>query len=143
FNATFLLMHLTGLFGMPRRTYTYEAGLGWDWLNLLSSVGGFVMAVGVAVIILDFLLHFRFGTAAPANPWKADTLEWATATPPAPYNFLALPEVSSRHPLWDQPELATDLAEGRGLLARASGDAREVLGTSASQTNVRELIRLP
>jgi cytochrome c oxidase subunit I+III len=143
FNATFLLMHLTGLFGMPRRVYTYEAGLGWDWLNLLSTVGGFVMAVGIAVIILDFLLHFRFGIAAPANPWKADTLEWATTTPPAPYNFLALPEVSSRHPLWDQPELATAIAEGRGLLARASGDNREVLGTGAVQTEVRELIRLP
>ena len=143
FNATFLLMHLTGLFGMPRRIYTYEAGLGWDWLNLLSSVGGFVMAVGVAVIILDFLLHFRFGTIAPANPWKADTLEWATTTPPAPYNFLSLPEVTSRHPLWDQPELAADLAAGRGLLARASGDAREALGTSASHATVRELIRLP
>lgn len=143
FNTTFLLMHLTGLFGMPRRIYTYDAGLGWDGLNLLSSVGGFVMAVGVAVIILDFLLHFRFGTRAPANPWKADTLEWATATPPHPYNFLSLPQVSSRHPLWDQPELATELAAGRGLLARSANEAREVLGTSASRGEIRELIRVP
>jgi cytochrome c oxidase, subunit I len=143
FNATFLLMHLTGLLGMPRRVYTYEAGLGWDWLNLLSSVGGFVMAVGIAVIILDFLLHFRFGTPAPTNPWKADTLEWAMDTPPSPYNFASIPQITSRHPLWDQPDLPRAIAAGEGLLARAPGDHREMLGTSATNAAVRELIRLP
>ncbi|MCR6650933.1 MAG: cbb3-type cytochrome c oxidase subunit I [Cellvibrionaceae bacterium] len=143
FNATFFLMHLTGLLGMPRRVYTYEAGLGWDWLNLLSSVGGFVMAVGIAVIILDFLLHFRFGTSAGANPWKADTLEWATTTPPPPYNFASIPRISSRHPLWDQPDLERAIAAGEGLLARNSGDHREVLGTSATEADLRELIRVP
>src|SRR5690606_6076940 len=61
FNVTFLIMHLTGLFGMPRRVYTYEAGLGWDLFNLISSIGGFIMAIGIAVIILDIALHFRFG----------------------------------------------------------------------------------
>src|SRR5690606_5467557 len=101
FNVTFLLMHLTGLLGMPRRVYTYEAGLGWDWLNLLSSVGGFIMSIGIAMLIIDIALHFRFGRPAPHNPWGADTLEWATGTPPGSYNFASIPSVSSRHPLWD------------------------------------------
>jgi cytochrome c oxidase subunit I+III len=143
FNATFLLMHLTGLLGMPRRVYTYSAGLGWDWLNLLSSLGSFVMAIGIAVIILDFLLHFRFGSPAPANPWNADTLEWATATPPEAYNFVSLPSVTSRHPLWDQPGLAEQIAAGQHHLARVVGDHRELLGVSVTRGEVRELFRVP
>src|SRR5690606_1826732 len=86
FNMTFLLMHVTGLLGMPRRIYTYQAGLGWDWLNLLSSIGGFVMAMGVGMLIVDLLLHFRFGRLAPRNPWNADTLEWAVDMPVTTYN---------------------------------------------------------
>src|SRR5690554_5597657 len=99
FNVTFLIMHLTGLLGMPRRVYTYEAGLGWDMPNLVSSIGSFVMAMGIAMILVDLILHFRYGRPAGSNPWNADTLEWATTTPPAAYNFASLPEVSSRHPL--------------------------------------------
>jgi cytochrome c oxidase subunit I+III len=143
FNMTFLLMHLTGLLGMPRRIYTYQTGLGWDWLNLLSSMGGFVMAAGVGVLILDFLLHFRFGNPAPANPWKADTLEWATNTPPAPYNFASLPPITSRHPLWDQPELPQQIAAGHFHLGRTLGDHREMLGVSATYANPQELVRVP
>jgi len=125
FNATFLLMHLTGLLGMPRRVYTYEAGVGWDWLNLLSSVGSFIMAAGIALIILDVALHFRFGRKAPRNPWQADTLEWATDTPAAPYNFSNLPDVQTRHPLWDHPDLPESMAAGKHGLARANHGRRE------------------
>lgn len=89
FNMTFLIMHLTGLLGMPRRVYTYSADAGWDWLNLISSVGGFVMALGIAMIIIDIILHFCFGNKAPPNPWNADTLEWAMPTPPTPIISLA------------------------------------------------------
>ena len=74
FNVTFLIMHWTGLIGMPRRVYTYDTGLGWDMPNLVSSIGSFIMAVGVATILLDIVLHFRFGVPAPKNPWNADTL---------------------------------------------------------------------
>ncbi|MCH8551566.1 MAG: cbb3-type cytochrome c oxidase subunit I, partial [Natronospirillum sp.] len=143
FNATFLLMHLTGLLGMPRRVYTYEAGMGWDWLNLLSSVGGFIMATGVAMIILDLLLHSRFGRRAPNNPWHADTLEWATATPPASYNFASQPTVTSRHPMWDQPDVVHQMAAGEGHLAEIQQDQRDTLGTDAVTAKVTQRCHLP
>lgn len=143
FNATFLLMHLTGLLGMPRRVYTYEAGMGWDWLNLLSSVGGFVMATGIAITIIDVLLHLRFGNKAPHNPWNADTLEWATTTPPSSYNFLSQPEIESRHPLWDQCDLPDTIAAGHHGLADIGHGRRELYGTSATSASLREVIHLP
>ena len=143
FNVTFLLMHLTGLLGMPRRVYTYEAGLGWDWLNLLSSVGGFIMAAGVAMIILDIALHFRFGRRAPRNPWNADTLEWATATPPPSYNFASLPPIRTRHPLWEDPALPDSIAAGAHGLTGTEHGRRETYGTDALTGEVRETIHLP
>ncbi len=143
FNLTFLVMHLTGLLGMPRRVYTYEAGLGWDWPNLISSVGSFVMAAGVAVVLLDLLIHGLYGRRAGINPWQADTLEWATATPPSPYNFMSLPPVTSRHPLWDDPSLPEAIAEGRYALSVADHGRRETWGSDPVSGRVREIVHLP
>lgn len=143
FNATFLLMHLTGLLGMPRRVYTYEAGLGWDWLNLLSSIGGFVMAAGLAMVLLDLLLHSRFGRPAGRNPWQADTLEWATDMPPASYNFASIPEIRDRHPLWQDPALAARIADGDYGLPDAGHGRRELFGTDAISARVKEVVHLP
>ena len=143
FNATFLLMHLTGLLGMPRRVYTYEAGLGWDWLNLLSSMGGFIMAAGIAMILLDIALHFRFGRPAPRNPWGADTLEWATGTPPVSYNFASLPDLRTRHPLWERPDLPDTIASGEHGLTGIGHGRRETYGSDAITGRVREIIHLP
>ncbi|WP_019624806.1 cytochrome c oxidase subunit I [Thioalkalivibrio thiocyanoxidans] len=143
FNATFLLMHLTGLRGMPRRVYSYEAGLGWDWLNLLSSVGGFILAAGVAVIIIDVILHLRYGRRAPRNPWRADTLEWALDKPPPTYNFVSLPTFRTRHPLWEHPELPESIASGQHALAGAEHDRRETYGSDAVTGKVREVFHLP
>ncbi|WP_133130715.1 cytochrome c oxidase subunit I [Legionella yabuuchiae] len=143
FNTTFLIMHWTGLLGMPRRIYTYDAGLGWDWPNLISSVGSFLMAAGIAMIITDFIVHFRFGRPCPTNPWNADTLEWATGTPPNPYNFISLPECSTRHPMWEHPELQQTIAEGKHALAVANHGRRETWGTDPVTGNVREVIHLP
>ncbi|NMG65942.1 cytochrome c oxidase subunit I [Azoarcus indigens] len=143
FNLNFLVMHWTGLLGMPRRVNTYEAGLGWDLPNLISSIGGFVMAAGVVTVLADILLHFRFGRPAPDNPWQADTLEWATALPPNPYNFISLPRVEGRHPLWDQPGIGRELAAGRGGLAVIDHGRRETWGTDPASGEVREIIHLP
>ncbi|WP_240221411.1 cytochrome c oxidase subunit I [Rheinheimera hassiensis] len=143
FNLTFLLMHLTGLLGMPRRVYTYEAGLGWDWLNLLSSVGSFIMAIGVAMVLLDLLLHFWFGKRASANPWQADTLEWALDMPPAQYNFASLPLVTSRQPLWHDPTLPQRIATGEGGMANSASGRRENWGTSAVSARVERTLHLP
>ncbi|MFC2971071.1 cytochrome c oxidase subunit I [Azotobacter bryophylli] len=143
FNATFLVMHWTGLLGMPRRVYTYPAGLGWDGPNLISSLGSFVMAMGVAMLLLDLGLHFRFGRRAPANPWRADTLEWATALPPAAYNFASLPACATRHPLWENPALAQGIAAGRHGLAAADHGRRETWSSEPLSGRVREVVQLP
>lgn len=143
FNGTFLIMHWTGLLGMPRRVYTYSAGLGWDWPNLISSISGFVLAMGTAMVLLDIALHFRFGRVARPNPWQADSLEWSLAMPPTAYNFLSLPEAPTRHPLWNSPELVQTIAEGRHGLARISYAQRETWGTDAVTGERREVIHLP
>ena len=143
FNMTFLLMHVTGLLGMPRRIYTYQAGLGWDWLNLLSSIGGFVMAFGVGMLIVDLLLHFRFGRQAPRNPWNADTLEWAVAMPVSTYNFISLPHLESRHPMWDDRRLPDRLEAGKGALVEIQADRRVTWGSDVVTGEVREIIHVP
>lgn len=143
FNMTFLVMHLTGLLGMPRRNYTYDEGLGWDLPNSLSSVGGFLIALGIATILLDIILHFRMGRPAGSNPWHADTLEWATSTPPQPYNFISLPSQLTRHPMWSTPELPATIAAGRCTLAEIDHGRRETWGSDPISGNIREIIHLP
>lgn len=143
FNVTFLIMHLTGLLGMPRRIYTYEAAMGWGWLNLISSVGGFIMAIGVAAIILDIALHFRFGSRASRNPWNADTLEWAMPMPVPAYNFSSLPTVRTRHPMWEDRSLPATIAAGEHGLAQVQHDRRDTWGSDAITGKVREVVNLP
>ncbi len=143
FNLTFLVMHWTGLLGMPRRVYTYEEGLGWDLPNLVSSIGSFVMAIGVATVLIDIALHFRFGRHASANPWHADTLEWATSLPPGSYNFASLPQIDSRHPLWERDGLADEIAHGRHGLPGIAHGRRETWGVEPLSGRVREIIHLP
>jgi cytochrome c oxidase subunit I+III len=113
-NLAFFPMHIVGLLGMPRRVYTYEAGLGWEPYNLLSSIGVLVILLGIAVFILNVARSFRRGEPAGANPWGGDTLEWAVPSPPAEHGWSILPIVRSRHPLWDQD----DLYQGEERLVR-------------------------
>jgi cytochrome c oxidase subunit I+III len=107
FNLTFFPMHTLGLMGMPRRVYTYQPELGWGGLNLLASIGAGVMAIALLVYLANIVVNLRHGAAAGNNPWGAATLEWATTSPPPPYNFNPGPTVSGRDPLWhsdsDQP----------------------------------------
>jgi cytochrome c oxidase subunit I+III len=104
-NLAFFPMHIVGLLGMPRRVYTYEAGLGWEPYNLLSTIGVLLILPGIAVFIWNVARSYRRGDAAGNNPWGADTLEWAVTSPPAEHGWSILPIVRSRHPLWDQDEL--------------------------------------
>ncbi len=104
-NLTFFPMHQVGLMGMPRRVSTYEAGLGWDIYNLLSTIGVFVIIPGLAVFVWNVIRSYRKGEDAGYNPWGADTLEWAVPSPPAEHGWSVLPIVRSRHPLWDQEDL--------------------------------------
>ncbi|MQC16788.1 MAG: cytochrome c oxidase subunit I [Chloroflexi bacterium] len=99
-NLTFFPMHFLGLSGMPRRIYTYEAGLGWDTWNLVASMGAYVIALGVLLFVFDFLRTMRQPQTASDNPWGGSTLEWATSSPPPEHNFDVIPEVRDRDPLW-------------------------------------------
>jgi cytochrome c oxidase subunit 1/cytochrome c oxidase subunit I+III len=103
FNLAFFPMHILGLLGMPRRIYTYPSGLGWDAPNVLATIGGCMFGLGTLLTLVNFVRSRRHGAEAGANPWGADTLEWAIASPAPHYNFAAIPVVESRHPLWDPP----------------------------------------
>ncbi|MBV8911027.1 MAG: cbb3-type cytochrome c oxidase subunit I, partial [Gammaproteobacteria bacterium] len=101
FNIAFLPMHLTGLFGMPRRVYTYAPGMGWSVLNLITTIGAFVLALGLLLLLVNVVRSLRRGAIAGANPWDGASLEWSVPSPPPPYNFSVIPIVASRHPLWE------------------------------------------
>src|SRR5690606_33364308 len=120
-------MHLTGLLGMPRRVASYDAGDGWDWLNLSSSVGGFVMAVGFALFAADVLVQIRFGKGFRRNPHGARTLEWAMPTPPPPYAFASLPDIADRADRLEPGDLGNRLARGEGYLGFARNGWLETL----------------
>ena len=143
FNVTFLPMHLTGLWGMPRRVYTYLPELGWDLLNLISTVGGFISAIGVAILMVDVITHFFAGKPAKPNAWNAGTLEWAMPTPVPPYNFASQPHVDNREPLWKDPDLPRHIGEGRHLLGHADVNRRETLMTSITHAKPQAVVILP
>src|SRR5207244_13246969 len=100
FNLAFFPMHIAGILGMPRRVYTYPAGAGLDAVNLVSSIGAFVVALSVALFVANAAVSLRRGRLAGRDPWQANTLEWSTASPPEPFDFARLPAVASRDPLW-------------------------------------------
>ncbi len=132
FNVTFFPMHMTGFQGMTRRDYTYLAGIGLEGVNLTSTIGAFLTALGVLLYLWNLIGSARRGAPAPDNPWGAGTLEWATTSPPASYNFRLPALVRDAYPLWherasgaaDQERLANQ--QDFGLLTTR----RETLGTT-------------
>ncbi|HEX9375290.1 MAG TPA: cytochrome c oxidase subunit I [Actinomycetota bacterium] len=113
FNLTFFPMHMLGLQGMPRRVADYAPDRGWNTLNLLSSIGAFVIAAAMVVFAVNVILTLRKPRTAPADPWSGNTLEWATTSPPPPHNFDRLPVIGSARPVYDA-RLAGTVAEGDG-----------------------------
>ncbi len=107
-NLVFFPMHILGLMGMPRRIYTYPAVSGWGPLNFLETIGAFIVALGVLIFTINVIRSMMQAPTNPADPWDGHTLEWATSSPPPVYNFVTIPEVRSRRPMWDQkyPEMA-------------------------------------
>ena len=101
FHLTFLIQHSAGLSGMPRRIYEYSASSGWSTYNLISSIGAWVLALGVLVTVANIARSLKVGAIAGPDPWKANTLEWFTPSPPPENNFDAIPRVRSVEPMKD------------------------------------------
>jgi cytochrome c oxidase subunit I len=138
FMVAFFPMHFTGLSGMPRRIYTFPAWTGWSSLNLTISVGAFILALGLLVSLVNFIVCIRRGKLAGSNPWQAESLEWSTASPPPAYALERLPTVTGRHPLWD----AHDEFEDHSAAHRLDWD-RLTLATSAWSARPLAISQMP
>src|SRR6188472_660479 len=110
-NLTFMPMHWSGLYGMPRRIYTYDAGQGWDIFNMMSTWGAFIQLLGGLIGMYNIFKSLKSGEVAGNDPWGAPSLEWSIPSPPPDYNFAKIPQVTSRYPLWDvkSPSLTTNV----------------------------------
>jgi cytochrome c oxidase subunit 1 len=138
FQLAFFPMHFAGLLGMPRRVYTYPAGMGLELPNMLSSIGSAVVALAVLLFVVNMLASLRAGAIAGPDPWDAPSLEWATASPPADYNFAHIPAVESRTPLWDEKD-------GLPVVHGLRVDERELVLTSviSAAPDLREPSAVP
>jgi cytochrome c oxidase subunit I+III len=141
FNVAFFPMHISGLLGMPRRVYTYPAGLGLDMLNLVSTVGAYMVAAGVLIFVIDLARSFRMSSEGNAgNVWNAGTLEWL---PNGNYSNRSIPIVHGREPLWDDPQLAEHVEQGRYYLPNAPSGGRETIITHPITAAPQWLMRMP
>jgi cytochrome c oxidase subunit 1/cytochrome c oxidase subunit I+III len=144
FNLGFFPMHISGLLGMPRRIYTYGDTMGWDWVNLITTIGSFLFGLGVLLFVWNVLKSWKRGAKSGDNPWDAPTLEWATSSPPPPYNFMVVPTVGSRHPLWEDRLVRLGSAEKsvieRGLMLE---QGREALGTTPLDAELNVILKMP
>jgi cytochrome c oxidase subunit I+III len=107
-TLTFFPMHILGLIGMPRRQYTYPSGLGWSGYNLLETIGAYLLALGLLLIVVNLVMSLFKGERVGNDPWGGDTLEWATTSPPPPYNYPVIPKVTSPYAMWDRDDREED-----------------------------------
>jgi cytochrome c oxidase subunit 1/cytochrome c oxidase subunit I+III len=127
---------------MPRRIYTYPASMGWGDLNLVTTIGAFIFAVGVLLFVVNVVISLLAGRKAPPNPWDADSLEWATESPPPSYNFAVIPRVGSLHPLW---ESRLDEQGGRSILEEGAvlDHEHEIPGTTVLDAEPDVILKQP
>jgi cytochrome c oxidase subunit I+III len=141
FNIAFFPMHLAGLRGMPRRVFTYPGDVGWDWFNLISTIGAFIFASGILIVVVDVLRPKHRQPKGEANPWNAGTLEWISE-PEENWGVRSIPIISSRYPLRDQPVLRDDIDKGRFYLPDAAEGYRETLVTSVLDAEPIQCLRV-
>jgi len=111
-NLTFFPMHIVGMGGMPRRTFTYEAGLGFETYNLVETIGAFLLGAVTLIFVWNLWKSLRNGEEASANPWGGSTLEWSMPSPVPHYNFASLPVIGGRDPLWREGGVRAPEPEG-------------------------------
>jgi cytochrome c oxidase subunit 1 len=144
FNVAFFPMHILGIMGMPRRVYTYPDIPGWGSLNLLSSLAALVLFASFVILLVNVVTSLRKGEEAGDNPWGAGTLEWATTSPPPPYNFARIPLVTQVEPLWSTPK-ELPVLEGlsstrREVLLTTVADARPDLREASPEPSIWPLV---
>jgi cytochrome c oxidase subunit I+III len=141
-NLTFFPMHIVGLLGMPRRNYTYDGGMGWTGLNLLETIGAYLLAAGLLMVVVNLAVSLFKGEVAGNDPFGGDTLEWSTTSPPPAYNFPVIPKVSSPYAMWDKEdreEDARNLERGRKVLERG----HETPASTAVDADWDEVLTMP
>ena len=141
FNVAFFPMHFAGLRGMPRRVFTYPAEMGWDWFNLISTVGAFVFAAGFLIVVADVVRPKTRQAPAKPNPWNAGTMEWLNQHEES-WGIRSIPIIKSRYPLWDQPDLRKNIEDGRYYLPDAETGHRETLVTSVLDGAPQQVLRV-
>ncbi|HTL33566.1 MAG TPA: cytochrome c oxidase subunit I [Kofleriaceae bacterium] len=137
FNVTFFPQHILGLDGMPRRIFTYDAASGWGPLNMVSTIGAFVLGLGILLTVINALQALWRGPLAGADPWGGDGLEWTTSSPPPSYNFTHLPTVRERYANWTSRPLE------QPVIAGVRPDRTEVLATKILDAEPDSLHELP
>jgi heme/copper-type cytochrome/quinol oxidase subunit 1 len=142
-NVAFFPMHIAGILGMPRRIYTYSADSGWSTVNLITSWGALLFAIGILLFIINVIKSLRSGELAGRDPWGGATLEWSTPSPPPAYNFAVIPTVRSRDPLWETDATAQNGARSKVYEGPVLDAGRDTTTTSPLSADERVIMRMP
>jgi cytochrome c oxidase subunit 1/cytochrome c oxidase subunit I+III len=138
----FFPMHIVGLLGMPRRVYTYAPGLGWDIYNQLETVGAYILACGLVLLVANLVVSYFRGEPAPADPFGGATLEWSIPSPPPAYNFAVIPTVTSPYPMWDVADREEDERKlERGVMVLERG--HETPSSSVLDGDLEQVLDMP
>jgi cytochrome c oxidase subunit 1/cytochrome c oxidase subunit I+III len=141
FNLTFFPMHVAGLLGMPRRIYTYHSELGWGDYNLAETIGAYMLASSILLVLVNFAASRAIGPLAGPNPWAGDTLEWSVPSPPPEFNFPVIPTVRSVNPNWDDADRREDAERlERGELVL--DETHEALATTVLDADADQILEM-
>ncbi len=118
FNVTFFPMHFLGLDGMPRRTFTYDSNMGWNYGNQVATIGAFLLGIGVAVYFGVMIYTYFKGERVGKDPWDARTLEWSLPNPVPEYNYAVIPTVHARDGYWYEKTHVEEIAQEKAIHAK-------------------------